>query len=187
MKFTATLGLLLLIGSVAHAQSREHTLTIREGDGCHEERVPMAVRGAISLVNLELNGKPVSFIVDSAGTTMINSDRVTLRAVEQLNLGSITVDKTAPLAPWDVVKIASLKLGKVEFRDIRVLSRSLPHLEKQLGSEVDGILGADLLTRWDAVALDYRHGTLRLGRTSCTETHEEPLPPPPQTLGFRRP
>jgi hypothetical protein len=56
----------------------------------------------------------------------------------------------------------------------RILSRSLPHLEKQLLREVDGILGADLLTHRDAVALDHKHREMRLGRTSCLTSDEEP-------------
>ena len=59
----------------------------------------------------------------------------------------------------------SLKLGKMEIRNLDVLSRSLVAIEDELKTEVDGILGADLLKAWDSVQLDYRGKVLILG--SC--------------------
>jgi hypothetical protein len=87
----------------------------------------------------------MTFIVDSAGTSVVNSDHVTLRVVRQLRTAPVTLSQDSPLESWDVVEIESLRLGAEEIRDLKMLSRSLPQLEKQLGSEVDGILGADLL------------------------------------------
>ena len=174
LRFLAILEL-LLISTVVRGQTREaNGARQTKNESCREERIPIIVRGAIALVEIGVNGKTATFIVDSAGTTMINSDRLKLDVVEQLHLGQITVAETAPLEVWNVVVLKSMKFGKEELRDVRMLSRSLPHLEKQLLGEVDGILGADLLTHWDAVALDYKHREMRLGRTSCLTSDEEP-------------
>jgi len=174
MQFSMILGL-LVINTAVRGQTREDNGARQvKNESCREERIPIIVRGAIALVEIGVNGKTATFIVDSAGTTMINSDRLKLNVVEQLHLGQITIAETAPLEPWNVVQIKSMKFGKEELRDVRILSRSLPHLEKQLLGEVDGILGADLLTHWDAVALDYKHREMRLGRTSCLASDEEP-------------
>jgi len=181
------LGLLVLTGR-AHAQTRERSAATRSVEEiCQEERVPLTVKAGISLARLEVNGKPMTFIVDSAGTSLINSDHTALRVVRQLRTAPVTLSQNTSLESWDVVQIESLRIGTEELRDLKMLSRSLPQLEKQLGSEVDGILGADLLTHWDAVALDYKHRSMRLGRTSCGTPHEEPLPPPPRTSRFTRP
>jgi hypothetical protein len=183
-----TLGTLLSLGTTqVQAQSRDDNFPRHINEDCREQTLPLIIRGAISLVKLEINGKLMTFIVDSAGTSMINADRVPLHVVEQLSIGSVTVATTTSLEPWDVVKIGSLRIGKEEFREVKMLSRSLPHLERELHSEVGGILGADLLRRWDAVVLDYKHATLRLGHANCTERHEDFLPPPPLPLGMRRP
>jgi hypothetical protein len=174
VRFSAILALLVMNAAVQGQTREENGVRQTKSDGCREERIPIVVRGAIALVEIGVNGKTATFIVDSAGTTMINSDRMRLDVVEQLHLGQITAQETAPLEPWNVVEIKSMKFGKEELRDVRVLSRSLPHLEKQLLGQVDGILGADLLTHWDAVALDYKHREMRLGRTSCLTSDEEP-------------
>lgn len=138
------------------------------------------------MAQILVNGKPMTFIVDSAGMSMINADRVTLRVVKQLRTGPVTVSAAEALESWNVVEVASLRLGNEELRDVRILSRGLPQLEKQLGSEVDGILGADLLTRWDAVSLNYKHGSMMLGRANCGDTHEEAVQPLPKTFEFTR-
>jgi hypothetical protein len=174
VRFSAILALLVMNAAVQGQTREENGVRQTKSDSCREERIPIVVRGAIALVEIGVNGKTATFIVDSAGTTMINSDRMRLDVVEQLHLGQITAQETAPLEPWNVVEIKSMKFGKEELRDVRVLSRSLPHLEKQLLGQVDGILGADLLTHWDAVALDYKHREMRLGRTSCLTSDEEP-------------
>jgi hypothetical protein len=174
VRFSAILALLVMNAAVQGQTREENGVRQTKNDSCREERIPIVVRGTIVLVEIGVNGKTATFIVDSAGTTMINSDRMRLDVVEQLHLGQITAQETAPLEPWNVVEIKSMKFGKEELRDVRVLSRSLPHLEKQLLGQVDGILGADLLTHWDAVALDYKHREMRLGRTSCLTSDEEP-------------
>jgi hypothetical protein len=165
----------LVINTAVIGQTREESgVRPAKNASCGEERIPLIIRGAIALVEIDVNGKKATFIVDSAGTTMINSDRMRLDVVEQLHLGPVTVAETAPLEAWNVVELKSMKFGKEELRDVRILSRSMPHLEKQLLGEVDGILGADLLTHWDAVALDYKHREMRLGRTSCLTSDAEP-------------
>ena len=171
--------------AAARAQSREaNRLRESKNEVCREEKLALTVRGAISLVQISVNGTPRTFIVDSAGITIVNSDRVTLHVVEHLRTGPVTLSETAPLEPWNVVQIASLQLGREELKDVRILSRTLPHLEKQLGAEVDGVLGADLLTRWDAVASDYKHGALKLARVNCSMPVDEPPPAPSRTFAF---
>jgi hypothetical protein len=180
-------SLMLLFPAASRAQNREREVPARAEQLCQEEKIPFTVKAGMSLARVEVNGKPAFFIIDSAGTSVVNSDHLSLRVVRQLRAGLVTLAQNPPPDSWDVVQIASLRLGAEEIRNLKVFSRSLPQLDKQLGRKVDGILGADVLTHWDAVALDYRHGTLHLGRASCVETHEEPLPPPPLPLGFRRP
>lgn len=181
----ALMFVLTVFGSTVRGQTRGDGKEQRDRKGtCREERVPLTIRGAISLARIEVNGKAMAFIVDSAGTSMLNSDRVRLRVVEQRKFGTVTISETVSMEAWDVVEIRWLKLGTQELKDVRILSRSLPQLERQLGGEVDGILGADLLTRWDAVALDYKDRTMRLGKAKCDGVHEEASQASQKSLGF---
>jgi hypothetical protein len=170
-------GLVLTFTIAAH-QARgqnkdEHAPAWPEHAGCVEETVPIQMRGAISLAKVEVNGKPQRFIVDSAGTTMVNSDRIPIHIVDQLQAGQVTVADTTSLQRWNVVEVSSLRLGNAELRNVKMLSTRLPHLERHFGEEVDGILGADFFVRWEYVVLDYKHKVLRLEPQGCRERQTE--------------
>jgi hypothetical protein len=52
------------------------------------------------------------------------------------------------------------------------MSRSMAVIEDELKTEVDGILGVDLLKAWDSLQLDYRGKVLTLG--SCNPCGSDP-------------
>jgi hypothetical protein len=137
-------------------------------DSCTPGSIPLTMRDGIALARLTINHKPMTFIVDSAGTTMVNSDRVTLPVVRELRAAPVTISASESPESWRVVSISSLGLGKKQIHDLNVLSRSLPQLEAKLKVEIDGILGADMLMWWDFVALDYQHKVLVLESSACT-------------------
>jgi Aspartyl protease len=144
------------------------------------------MRDGIALAQLTINQKPMTFIVDSAGTTMVNSDRVALPVVRQLRAAPVTISTADAMESWRVVNISSLGLGKKQIHDLNVLSRSLPQLETQMNMEIDGILGADMLMWWDFVALDYGHKLLMLKTSRCTNTGEDLRMMSPDRPGLRR-
>ena len=74
-----------------------------------------------------------------------------------------------PLVLWNVVRVKSFTVGARDLPDSTLLSRSLRSLETKLGQELDGILGKDVLSLWDSVALDYKHHVLVLERSNCPE------------------
>jgi hypothetical protein len=131
---------------------------------CNEESVAVIIRDGIALARVYVNQKPADFIVDTAGQTMINSDRLALPVVRRIRTGPVGVSGEARLEWWNVVKVESLAVGGVELRDSKILSQSLRALEKQLGLEVDGILGQDTLRVWDSASLNYKRRVLILRR-----------------------
>ena len=154
-------------------------------DACAPERVPLTMREGIALAQLTINQKPMTFIVDSAGTTMVNSDHVSLPVVRELRASTVTVS-TMDAMEWKVVNISSLGLGKRQIHDLNVLSRSLPQLETKMKMEIDGILGSDMLMWWDFVALDYAHKALMLASSRCSNISDDLPAMLPDGAGLRR-
>jgi hypothetical protein len=156
--------------------SNDRAALFARSDVCAPGTVPLKLRDGIALAKVQVNGKDMVFIVDSAGTTMINADRLALPVVGEIQTSPVTVSISEPMISWKVVKIQALGLGKKELRDLNVLSRSLPQLEAQLKTEVDGILGADVLGGWDSVALDYSKKTMTLETSQCTARKPDKVP-----------
>ncbi len=136
---------------------------------CAKGTLPLTFREGLALVTIGVDQKPMTFIVDSAGTTVINSDRVVLPVVEQIRGSAVTVSVAEPVDLWNVVRVKSFTVGARDLPDANVLSRSLRSLETKIGQELDGILGKDVLSLWDSVSLDYKHRVLVLERSDCPE------------------
>lgn len=178
---------LLLWSRHASAQSRnEERSRAVKSESCSDESIPLTLRGDIVLARLAINQKPMTFIVDSAGISLINSDRVALPVVKQLRTGPVTVAATDSLDWWNVVEVRTLTVGKEELHEVKVLSRSLQQLEKQLRTEVDEVLGADVLRRWDRVSLDYKHERMVLQRVYCGPADDKAGMQFQGALGFGR-
>jgi hypothetical protein len=161
--FSLTLGPSALFAQPRKANT-SHSL---DDDVCEKQSVPLTIRDGLALIRVSINGKPLTFIVDSGGRTIVNSDRVLLPVVRQIRTGTVTVSATETLDLWNVVQVNSLTVGAAELRDSKILSRSLRSLEAQLGQELDGIFGNDALRLWDSFALDYKHKVLVLQRSHC--------------------
>ena len=176
--FASALFLVLILNSSdLRAQSQNNAKT-RSGktDACDKTTVPVKFREGLTLAEVLINQKPLVFIVDSAGKTMINSDRVSLPLVRQIRTGAITVSGAERLELWDVVLVKSFVVGSEDLRDSNVLSHSLKPLETKLGQEVDGILGNDVLRLWDLFLVDYKRRILILQGARCE------LPELPESL-----
>jgi hypothetical protein len=163
----------LLLAQPAQTRSEQAAQFFVNADSCALGGIPLTMRGGIALARLTINQKAMKFIVDSAGTTMVNADRVALPVVQELRAAPVTISSGDTLESWRVVNISSLGLGKREIHDLKVLSRSLPQLEAKLKIEVDGILGADMLMWWDSVVLDYRHNALVLESSRCAQNRND--------------
>jgi len=139
--------------------------------GCQARRdaIPLTLRDNVGLITIDINGRLKTFLVDPAGRTIINSDRLKLPQVKQVRAGVIGASGVIPL-DWDIVSVEQLSLGSTEFRHLEVLARTLEPLERQVGQRLDGILGTDLLTVWSSVSMDFEHHTLVLEqRTKCSD------------------
>ena len=161
---------LALSSDLIFAQSRKpHASQPVDSDACEQESLPLTVRDGMALVRMSINQRPATFIVDSGGMTIINSDRFVLPVVQQIRTGAVTVAAVEALQTWNVVRVDTLAVGGAELHDSKILSRSLQSLESQLGQELGGIFGNDALRLWDSFSLDYKHKILLLQSARCRQ------------------
>ena len=143
----------------------------QKSTGCQARReaIPLTLRDNVGLITIHINGGLKTFLVDPAGRTIINSDRLKLPQVRQVRAGVIGASGVMPL-DWDIVSVEQLSLGSTELHHLEVLARTLEPLERHVGQRLDGILGTDLLTVWSSVSMDFQHGKLVLEqRSQCKE------------------
>ena len=168
------LGALCLFDvSIVGAQAQDSKKPLQKQALAPTGSIELTINRGIALAHVVVDGKPRLFIVDSGSeTTIINSDRIDLPTKRILHSGISTLSASAIPVVWKVVNLHSLKLGQLEIRDLEVMSRSMAVIEDELKTEVDGILGVDLLKAWDSLQLDYRGKVLTLG--SCNPCGSDP-------------
>lgn len=116
-------------------------------------------------VDAIINDRPALLIVDTgASETVIDQ-----ASAERLGV-SFTGDAHQAVGcgiagPADRATINSLNMGPIELSDVNVyvfdLSQVNDALEAKTGTRVDGVIGADLLKRGEAI-IEYAQGTLHL-------------------------
>lgn len=150
----------------------------RAGD-CTLERlgtVPVEVANRLVFVTAFINGQPVDLVVDTG------SDRTLLSraAVARLGLGTDAMHRTrgwglaGPTASLDA-KVSRFELAGITLPLARVAVGDLS--VKPLGARVDGVLGTDVLRRFD-VDLDAPAGQLTLYRGESCRLKVPPWPTP---------
>ncbi|HEX9961554.1 MAG TPA: retropepsin-like aspartic protease [Pyrinomonadaceae bacterium] len=124
--------------------------------------LPMKSRGLTPAVEVTVNGKgPFLFAVDTGAQGKARVDislmkRLDMKAVGQRRAGDGSGQNARML---DVVKIDSLKIGELEFRDVEAVTRdynSSPNLTK-----IDGVIGFNLLAEY-LLTLDFPAKQIRI-------------------------
>jgi pimeloyl-ACP methyl ester carboxylesterase len=123
-------------------------------DKASAEDVPMLFRGSMPAVEVMVNGQgPFLFAIDTGANDLA---RVDSSLVERLGLQikgkSRTGDLSARSTELDTVRVDSITLGSLQFRNVKALSRNynrIPNLPR-----IDGILCFDLFSGF-LLTLDY--------------------------------
>ena len=111
-------------------------------------------RRSLILIEVRINDHPRTFIVDTGSTWTLVERRVMavtdveIRKSMFLNGGSGVVFQGKPLA-------AAVGIGKQTWSDCTVFATDLDLLTKAYGRSIDGVLGQDVLRRFDTVTIDY--------------------------------
>lgn len=143
--------------------------------------VPMLFRGTMPAVEVLVNGQgPFLFAIDTGGQGTARVDvslaaKLKLQPVGQRQIGDGSGLNTRTA---DVVQLASIAFGGVQFRDVQAVARdynAVPNMPR-----IDGILGFNLFSDY-LLTLDYPAKRVRLARGE--------LPPPDgaQIVSFENP
>jgi len=118
-------------------------------------------RHSAILVSAEVNGKPVTLILDTGATQTILDAK--LLGLTNLDLKMSRFADSGPGLRGEAVWAeARLKLGGCTWRDHRVVAMNLDALTARYGRTIHGILGQDILSTFDRVTIDFRKHTLTL-------------------------
>jgi len=119
-------------------------------------------RHSAILIAAEVNGKPVTLILDTGATQTILDAQ--LLGLSNLDLKMSRFSGSSPGLRGEAVwATARLKLGTRTWRDQRVVTMNLASLSARYGRPIHGILGQDILRQFDRVLIDFRARTLTLG------------------------
>lgn len=127
------------------------------------EEVPLTVLPhQILLVDAELNGRPVRLVVDTgASQTIIDNDVVGI-PVTEINRVAAQMRQGPGRFRSVTVEARSLRLGRNNILYPKVSVAELKDISKLLHTEVHGVLGADVLSRFDEVTINWKKKVLRL-------------------------
>lgn len=128
--------------------------------------LPVVMRGGHAVVSAKIDGEVFGLVVDTGAVTTA----VTPEVVAALDLRpdpGMSAMRAAGIggnAYSQVVGLDSLQLGGVTYRKIDVLAASLGELGRQSSLPVSGLIGEDLLSRYD-IGLDIGHREISLYTT----------------------
>jgi clan AA aspartic protease (TIGR02281 family) len=144
----------------------------------HRGEAAVTLDGAAPLVQVTIDGKPATLVLDTgATTTLLTDDAVQRLGLQTRQIGTATVQGVGGESKAVVVQVKRLQLGNVMLTDQPIIIASFP-LRGYHGAAPDGLLGASTLEKFD-VDIDLPHGKLGLyaarncvsGTPDWTEPH----------------
>ena len=110
------------------------------------------------LVEVVVNGKPCTFVLDTGTSRTVVSPQV-LGGLVGFNLKLSRFRAKGPglagEAIWETVN--SLRLGKKTWYDQRVVVMNLKEVSRVYGRRIDGLLGQDILSEFSLVVIDFKN------------------------------
>lgn len=143
--------------------------------------LPMQFRGSMPVVEVMVNGKgPFLFAIDTGaqGEARADSSLVQRLQLQPVNEGLVGDGTGRNNRKVDVVQFETIKIGTLQFRKIKALTRNYNNVPNYL--KIDGILGFDLFAN-HLLTLDYPNKRVRI------ETGELPKPDGKEILNFENP
>lgn len=137
-------------------------LVVPEGEHAVSIRVLQGAQGGtMAFIPVWINGRgPFTFAIDTgASHTLIDrslADQLDLPATgKTLEMSGVTASAEA-----DQVRVAHWRIGDVELPAYTFVSMPLARLDRESGMR--GLLGSDILSRFDTITLDYSRQVLLL-------------------------
>jgi hypothetical protein len=138
---------MLLLFLLTPLPNRAHSNTLR---------IPFRTVRSMILIEAEVNGEPVTLLMDTGATTTIinaQSYRATyfpLRAAQRNTKSAGIVGESIPVR-------LDLRLANHRWIGQPVTIMNLDDLNRLLGAQFDGLLGQDILREFHSVRIDYRN------------------------------
>lgn len=142
-----------------------------------QDSVQVRVAGGEVLVPVQIEGRSLSFLLDT-GSTASAIDPTVAEALGLPSQGKEEVLKNFRRIQADTVEVASLKLGKSTFNRVKLAEINLAPISGAVGTPVDGVLGADILEGF-TFKVAYSRGLLLVGTLDT-------LGPPGKAVSLRR-
>ncbi len=131
--------------------------------GAGELRVPLEIlrEERLAIVELEVSGKARKFIVDTGSQfTMVDLDCL---GISKNDPRWLKAPGGRGAGEWHGLLVrADLKIGPRRFPEQAVMATDLSPVSRNLGRRIDGVLGQDVLSQFDAVTLDFKEKELVL-------------------------
>lgn len=146
--------------------------------------IPFQYLGGEIVINVTVNGKQnLAFVVDTGATqSVIDSNQATLLGKTQQSDLSITTG--AGSVPMSYMKLKTLSLGSLTFREIPVVVADLSGLKVIPGKKLVGMLGANILRQF-LITFDFPNQTITLSHpdSRLADKHATILPAEPSLGG----
>ena len=126
-----------------------------------QDIISVRIAGGEVLVPVQIEGRNLNFLLDTGST----ASAIDPAAADTLGLtpqGKEEVLKNFRSLQADVVEVANLKLGKSTFNRAKLAEIDLTPISGAVGTQVDGVLGADILERF-TFKVTYSRGLLLVG------------------------
>ncbi len=113
------------------------------------ERIPLKMREHLPLVTIELEGKPLTFALDSGTECNLVDESYFKDFRSRMNLRKLKVNRLVSVdnLPETVKKvpISQIEFGVVILKNMDTLFCDLSHLKQKGKHKIDGLLGYELL------------------------------------------
>jgi len=123
--------------------------------------VPFRVVHGLILLDGQINGKHTVFLLDTGANIFIVDYRAA--GFPALNLDALrATGRTGAEGDCITRAVPKISLGLRSWLNRRTCLMDLSDASKRMGTQIDGFIGADLLSEFSAVRIDYKAQTVTL-------------------------
>lgn len=123
--------------------------------------IPFTMAGNLIAINIILNGKNRTFILDSgAPRVILNSKYISKNDTNKTTISS-SKGVSGNISGMDIEKVEQLNFSGIQLNDQEVITLNLSHLEESLDTEIYGLIGYELIKDYDVI-FDYENLKLTL-------------------------
>jgi predicted aspartyl protease len=134
--------------------------------------IPFSYIGGEIVINASVNGRPgLAFVVDTAATQSLIDRKLALQLGEIEN-SDLSITTGSGSVPMGYMKLASLTMGTLAFKDIPMAVTDLAPLKFAPVTKIAGLLGANLLRQF-LITFDFSKQTITLGHPDNTINDKE--------------